>query len=75
MVCLIGLAIVGFVKATPTRYAACFLTIMGCTSNIPLLLTFASNNVHGQNARAINHAAVALGALRESSPRRLFDRQ
>ena len=73
-VCIVGLVMVGFVRDVPTRYAGAFITLMGTTSNIPMIITWAGpsalmieliqsgNCSRGQNARAINVAAVALGA-------------
>lgn len=58
---LIGLIMAGYVTNVQARYAGCYLALMGCTSAIPLILTWASNNVRTINGRTINHAQVALG--------------
>jgi MFS family permease len=58
ILCIIGLAITGWVKSAAVRYFGIFLTTMGANTNIPTVLTFQANNIRGHWKRAFCSATI-----------------
>lgn len=54
----LGLALLGFVENVGVRYFGVFVTITGCQTNIPCILTWQANNIRGQWKRALCSATL-----------------
>ncbi|PLB40489.1 putative phthalate transporter [Aspergillus candidus] len=58
VLCIIGLAIMGFAENNPARYFGTFLAVAGCNANIPSCMAYQANNVRGQWTRAFSSATL-----------------
>ena len=58
LVCLLGLALLGYTKNVGVRYFGVFLATSGCNANIPCVLTWQANNIRGQWKRALCSATL-----------------
>ncbi len=58
LVSMAGSLIVGYGTGNGVRYFGSFLAVMGCQSNIPIVMTWSTNNVRGYGGRAISSAVV-----------------
>ncbi|GAB7343143.1 hypothetical protein MBLNU457_1218t1 [Dothideomycetes sp. NU457] len=64
VMCLIGLALLGFTKSVGVRYFGVFLATAACNANIPCVLTWQANNIRGQWKRALCSATlVGMGGV------------
>lgn len=64
ILCIIGLAIIGWSKNLPSRYFGVFLCTMGANANVPTVLTYQANNIRGHWKRAFCSATlVGLGGV------------
>ncbi|KAJ9624448.1 hypothetical protein H2203_005183 [Taxawa tesnikishii (nom. ined.)] len=58
LLCLLGLALLGFVENVGCRYFGVFLATTACNANIPCVLTWQANNIRGQWKRALCSATL-----------------
>lgn len=58
VLCIVGLAIMGFAHNNPARYFGTFLAVAGCNANIPACMAYQANNVRGQWTRAFSSATL-----------------
>lgn len=56
--CLLGIALLGFVENVGVRYFGVFLATAGCNANVPCVLTWQANNIRGQWKRALCSATL-----------------
>jgi sugar phosphate permease len=64
LLCIVGLAIMGWAARSGVRYFGVFLVTAGANSNIPAVLAFQANNVRGQWKRAFSSATlVGMGGV------------
>ncbi|KAK4628549.1 uncharacterized protein CLAFUR5_04001 [Fulvia fulva] len=56
--CIIGLALMGWVDALGVRYFGVFLTCAGANANIPQCMSYQGNNIRGQWKRAFCSATL-----------------
>ncbi|KAF9005279.1 MFS general substrate transporter [Hymenopellis radicata] len=57
-VCSVGLLITAYSGNTGARYFGSFLTIAGCQSNVPAVITYSQNNVLRHSKRSVTSALV-----------------
>lgn len=58
VLCIIGLAIMGWAESNAVRYFGVFLTTAGANSNVPGAMTYQANNIRGQWKRAFCSATL-----------------
>ena len=58
VLCIIGLAIMGWHESNAVRYFGIFLTTAGANSNVPAAMTYQANNIRGQWKRAFCSATL-----------------
>ncbi|GAB7349469.1 hypothetical protein MBLNU459_g0182t1 [Dothideomycetes sp. NU459] len=58
ILCLTGLAMLGFAKNVGVRYTGVFFATIACNSNVPCVLTWQANNIRGQWKRALCSATL-----------------
>jgi len=58
LLCIIGLAIMGWVKNVAVRYFGVFLVAAGANANVPAVLAYQANNIRGQWKRAFCSATL-----------------
>jgi MFS family permease len=64
VLCIIGVAIMGFHKNPNVRYFGVFLTTAGANSNVPATMSYQANNIRGQWKRAFCSATlVGMGGV------------
>ncbi|KAJ8613289.1 hypothetical protein MRB53_036976 [Persea americana] len=64
LLCIIGLAVMGFAKRPGVQYFGAFLATAGANTNVPLTLTYQANNIRGQWKRAFCSATlVGMGGV------------
>lgn len=56
--CVIGLALMGWVDTLAVRYFGVFLTCAGANGNIPQCMSYQGNNIRGQWKRAFCSATL-----------------
>ncbi|KAH7080211.1 major facilitator superfamily domain-containing protein [Paraphoma chrysanthemicola] len=64
ILCIIGVAIMGFHSNANVRYFGVFLTTAGANSNVPATMSYQANNIRGQWKRAFCSATlVGMGGV------------
>ncbi|EAW13422.1 putative phthalate transporter [Aspergillus clavatus NRRL 1] len=64
LLCVIGLAILGFHSNNGVRYFGVFLATAGANGNIPASMAYQANNIRGQWTRALSSATlVGMGGV------------
>lgn len=58
ILCLIGLPMMGFAKASGVRYLGVFFACAGANANIPAVVTYQANNIRGHWKRAFCSATL-----------------
>lgn len=58
VLCIVGLAIMGWHESNAVRYFGVFFTTAGANSNIPASMTYQANNIRGQWKRAFCSATL-----------------
>ncbi|GIZ41949.1 hypothetical protein CKM354_000523200 [Cercospora kikuchii] len=58
VLCIIGLALIGWTKVLGVRYFGVFLTCAGANANIPICMSYQGNNIRGQWKRAFCSATL-----------------
>ncbi|KAL2114020.1 hypothetical protein VUR80DRAFT_1316 [Thermomyces stellatus] len=58
VLCIVGLAIMGWHESNAVRYFGVFLTTAGANSNVPAAMTYQANNIRGQWKRAFCSATL-----------------
>lgn len=58
ILCLTGLAMLGFAEHVAVRYTGVFFATTACNANIPCVLTWQANNIRGQWKRALCSATL-----------------
>ncbi|KAH7086524.1 major facilitator superfamily domain-containing protein [Paraphoma chrysanthemicola] len=64
VLCIVGIAIMGFHSNANVRYFGVFLTTAGANSNVPATMSYQANNIRGQWKRAFCSATlVGMGGV------------
>ncbi|KAK3064988.1 hypothetical protein LTS18_014874 [Coniosporium uncinatum] len=64
VMCIIGLALMGFHTNNAVRYFGVFLATAGANTNVPVVMTYQANNIRGQWKRAFCSATlVGMGGV------------
>ena len=64
VLCIVGLAMMGYGKTVPVQYAGVFVVTAGGQASIPAVLTYQANNIRGQWNRAFSSATlIAFGGV------------
>lgn len=58
IMCIIGLAVMGFTKNVGGRYFGVFLAAAGANCNVPITMAYQANNIRGQWKRAFCSATL-----------------
>jgi len=58
LLCLLGIALLGYTHNVGVRYFGVFLAVTACNSNVPCVLTWQANNIRGQWKRALCSATL-----------------
>ena len=77
IICIIGLMMTAYAKASVVRYFGIFLGNAGCHGNIPAVLAYQSNNIRHQSKRGVGSALQigfqAIGGIIASTTFRQVD--
>ncbi|KAL8280478.1 hypothetical protein RQP46_007126 [Phenoliferia psychrophenolica] len=60
VLCLVGLALMGWGHLIGVRFLGCFLALAGCQANVPAAATYQANNICSHSKRAVG-AALLVG--------------